>query len=78
MRHKVTEKYFKHQIKEMKKLKTASVADALKEMKIGETCLAPDGVSPRTVIKTCAELKNEGYLYATTTKTGVQTVTRLQ
>ena len=43
---KVTEKYFKHQIKEMKKLKTASVADALKEMKIGETCLAPTASHP--------------------------------
>ena len=27
---------------ELKKLKTSSLADALKEMKVGETCLAPD------------------------------------
>ncbi len=35
---------------EIKKLKTASLADALAEMQVGEICLAPDGYSPKTVV----------------------------
>lgn len=63
---------------ELKKLKTASLADALKEMKAGDTCLSPDGYSPRTIIKTCTELKRQGYLFQTSTRAGVQTVTRIR
>lgn len=63
---------------ELKKLKTSSLADALRDMKIGETCLSPDECTPKTVIKTCVELKAEGYLFQTSTRTGVQTVTRLK
>ena len=63
---------------ELKKLKTASLADALKEMKVGETCLSPDECTPKTVSKTCVELKRQGYLFLTSTRTGVQTVTRLK
>lgn len=62
----------------LKKLKTSSLADALKGMEIGETCLSPDECTPKTVIKTCAELKSQGYIFQTSTRTGVQTVTRLK
>lgn len=75
---KVTEKYLKLLNMELKKLKTSSLADALKGMKIGETCISPDGYSHKTVIKTCAELKAQGYLFQTSTRTEVQTVTRLK
>lgn len=63
---------------ELKKLKTSSLADALREMKVGETCLSPDECTPKTVIKTCVELKSQGYLFQTSTRTGTQTVTRLK
>ncbi len=63
---------------ELKKLKTQSLPDALKAMSVGETCIAPDECTPKTVIKTCSELKDDGYLFTTTTKSGVQTVTRLK
>ncbi len=63
---------------ELKKLKTASLADALREMRVGETCISPDECSPKTVTKTCVELKSQGFLFQTSTRTGVQTVTRLK
>lgn len=63
---------------ELKKLKTASLADALKEMQVGETCIAPDDCTPTYVKATCTELKSQGYLFTTSTKIGVQTVTRLK
>lgn len=63
---------------EIKKLKVASLPAALKEMSVGETCIAPDGIQPRTVIKTCVELKAEGYLFQTSTRAGMQTITRLK
>ncbi len=63
---------------ELKRLKTSSLADALKEMRVGETCLAPDECTPKYVTKTCCELKEEGYLFQTSTRTGTQTITRLK
>lgn len=63
---------------EIKRLKTASLADALAEMKIGEICLAPDGYAPMTVVKTCTEMKSKGYLFQTSRRAGVQTITRLK
>lgn len=63
---------------EIKKLKTASLADALTDMTIGETCVAPDGYQPKSVTKTCVELKEQGYLFQTSTRSGVQTITRLK
>lgn len=62
----------------LKKLMIQSLPEALKSMAVGETCIAPDGCTPATVKKTCTELKAKGYVFSTTTKTGVQTVTRLQ
>lgn len=63
---------------ELKKLKTQSLYDALRAMSVGETRIAPDECTRKTVIKTCSELKGEGYVFTTTTKSGVQTVTRLK
>lgn len=75
---KVTKTKRKYQQMELKKLKTQSLNDALREMNIGETCIAPDEVSVAHVKRTCSELKSEGYLFATSQRTGVQTITRLK
>ncbi len=63
---------------EMKKLFTASLTTALKGMNIGETCQAPDEANPSTVRKTCVELKAHGYMFQTSMRSGVQTITRLK
>ena len=75
---KVTKKQSKHQIMELKKLKTQSLTDALTDMKVGETCIAPDECSASYVKRACSELKEKGYVFTTSTKTGVQTITRLK
>lgn len=72
------EKVIKTPKMELKKLKTQSLVDALKSMNVGETCIAPDECTPTYVKKACSELKEKGYLFTTSTKTGVQTITRLQ
>lgn len=63
---------------ELKKLKTQSLIDALMAMNVGETCIAPDECSTSYVKRACSELKEKGYVFATSTKTGVQTITRLK
>ncbi len=63
---------------EFKKLKTQSLYDALMEMSLGETCISPDGCTPAYVKRACCDLKEKGYLFQTSTKTGVQTITRLK
>jgi hypothetical protein len=63
---------------EIKRLQTASLSDALKQMTVGETCLSPDGYSHKTVIKACCELKADGYIFNTSTKTGEQFITRIK
>ncbi len=66
---------------ELKRLQTSSLADALRAMAVGETCLAPVGYNKKGVAKTCCELKREGYLYITSCKTGdlgEQVITRLK
>lgn len=63
---------------EIKTLKTASLSDALMAMQIGETAFAPEGYTPRTVRVECAKLKERGYLFTTTTRTGTPAVTRLK
>lgn len=63
---------------ELKKLKTQSLPDALKAMSVGETCIAPDECTTTYVKRACYDLKGKGYLFTTSTKTGVQTVTRLK
>lgn len=51
----------------IRKLKTASLEGALKEMKIGEVCFAPDGCSIGVLRAACWSLKKQGYLFTTTT-----------
>lgn len=63
---------------EIKKLKTATLSEALAEMKVGESRLAPDGYSPKTIIKTCVEMKEKGFLFQTSRRAGVQIITRLK
>ncbi|MDE5871184.1 MAG: hypothetical protein K2H22_04455 [Muribaculaceae bacterium] len=63
---------------EIKTLKTATLEDALTEMKVGETAFAPAGYTPKTVMVKCNELKEKGYLFTTSRRAGAQTVTRLQ
>lgn len=63
---------------ELRKLVAQSLFDAIKGMHVGETCIAPDQCTPQYVRRVCSELKEQGYIYATTSKTGVQTITRLK
>ena len=63
---------------EIKTLKTASLSDALMEMKIGETAFAPVGYQPKTVRVECSKLKEKGLLFTTNMRTGMQTITRLK
>lgn len=63
---------------EIKTLRTASLSDALTEMKVGETAFAPVGYKPKTVRVECNKLKEKGYLFTTSMRAGAQTVTRLQ
>lgn len=63
---------------DIKILKTATLSDALTDMKVGETAIAPTGYKPETVRKTCTDLKDKGFLFTTTMRTGVQTITRLK
>lgn len=55
-----------------------SLLDALKAMSVGETCQAPDECTYGTVKKTCSDLRSQGYIYLTSCKAGVQTITRLK
>ncbi|MDE5653603.1 MAG: hypothetical protein K2I48_09110 [Muribaculaceae bacterium] len=63
---------------ELKKLITRSLPDALRGMEVGQTCIAPDECTTSYVKRACTELKDEGYLFTTSTRSGVQTVTRLR
>ena len=65
-------------IMDIKILKTATLSEALTDMKIGETAIAPVGYKPKTVVKTCSELKEKGFLFNTSMRGGMQTVTRLK
>lgn len=75
---KVTKKKPNRQEMELKKLIIQSLPDALMAMSVGETCISPDDCTPAYVKKTCSELKDKGYMFVTSTKTGVQTITRLK
>lgn len=75
---KVTKKLPKNSNMELRKLKTQSLPDALREISVGETCIAPDECTPVYVKRTCYDLKKEGFLFTTSQATGVQTITRLK
>lgn len=63
---------------EIRKLRTASLKDALLEMSVGETCLGPDECSRDTVKRVCSELNGNGHHYMTAVRGGVLYVTRLK
>lgn len=62
----------------LRKLVVQTISDALRGMEVGEICQAPDNVLPSSVATACAELKAEGCLFSTTSKPGVQIITRLK
>jgi hypothetical protein len=46
-----------------KRLQTASLAEAMKAMKIGETCQPPMGYKASSVRTRCSVLRDEGYRF---------------
>lgn len=62
----------------MRKLTTSTLAEALKGMKPGEICEAPDGYTIGSVRVQCAILNREGYTFQTSTRGETVTVTRLK
>lgn len=63
----------------MRKLVIRSLTDELRDMAIGETCIAPDECSVRYVRLACSMLRRkEGYEFLTSTSIGQTTVTRLK
>lgn len=62
----------------MRKLHTASLSDALRNMDVGETCIAPDGHTDGYIRRACAGMASEGYIFQTSTRTGEMTITRLK
>ncbi len=63
---------------EIKKLKTATLLEALTAMSVGETVTAPEGYSDATVKRACSDLNRRGCVFRTTNITGVRTITRLK
>ena len=62
----------------MRKLQCKPLKDALLEMSVGETCIAPDGYSQKAILVACSRLKVEGMVFQTSTRTGQFTITRIQ
>lgn len=62
----------------IKKIKTLTLYEALRQMEVGETCAAPEGTGKSYVKRACSGLKSEGYLFATSQRTGEITITRLR
>lgn len=61
----------------IKRLKTATLADALMGMRVGECRRPPVGYSPESVKTVCSALKKAGMRFATTTLGGEMTITRV-
>lgn len=62
----------------IEKLITATLGDAMKAMAVGETRQAPDGYQVNAVRVEVAKLNKQGYLFQTSTRSGVQTITRFK
>lgn len=63
----------------MEILTVQMLPDVLRNMTVGETCIAPLGVTENTLRVTTARLKkDEGLVFITSTKSGSLTVTRLK
>lgn len=61
----------------MRKLETLTLKDALRNMTLGETCLAPDGFEPTSIRCTCYQLSKENLSYRTYLKDGLLYITRV-
>lgn len=61
----------------IKKIRTLGLKEAMLEMEVGETCIAPDECSKYYVRRMCSELKNEGFLFTTRIVDEDQHITRL-
>lgn len=55
-----------------------TLKQSLTSMNVGESCLAPHGYKPNYVRKFMRDLKKDGYLFTSTTKTGKFIITRLK
>lgn len=64
----------------IRKLKTATLAETLAEMEVGEICDMPDGYGQKTVKVVCSNMKHQGYLFTTRTlpELGRQIIIRLR
>lgn len=62
----------------MRKLQCKPLKDALVEMSVGETCVAPDGYSQRSIVVACSRLRDDGMLFVTSSRTGEFTITRIK
>lgn len=60
------------------KKKTTSLLEALKRMQVYQTMSLPEEYSRGSACTVCSMLREEGYLFTTSTKTGILTVTRLK
>lgn len=63
--------------RELESLEARSLTDALLAMEVGETRTAPRGYAVGGVRRAVSELNGRGYVYVTSTRLGVQTITRL-
>ena len=78
MRYKITENKPNGNKMKLKKLKPQSLGEALRDMAVGETCVAPDGYTVQTVRKTVHDINATGkYVFISSLRSGVQTITRL-
>lgn len=62
----------------LRKLVLTTLPMLLKQMQVGETCLAPDECTIASARVTCSRLKKEGFQFLTTCKSGDLTITRLK
>lgn len=61
----------------IKRLKTATLADALRGMRVGECRRPPVGYSPESVKTVCSTLKRAGLRFATSKLGGEMVITRV-
>lgn len=64
LRYKVTENKSNDNTMKLKKLKPQSLGEALRDMAVGETCVAPDGYTVQTVRKTCTTSTPPASMYS--------------
>lgn len=62
----------------IRRLRVATLMDALRAMEVGETSVAPEGYKEGAVRAACYTLKAQGYIFSTSMRSGVQTITRIK